>query len=200
VCFLLARRFWPGRAHFAPIDAAALAKYRFFRKLGFFGVEPASAAGARQLIRNAGSILRHPSAVLWITAAGRFTDPRVRPVELMPGLAHLARRFPQVTLLPLAVEYPFWQEKSPEALARFGPPIPAGTFAGATAQACLGALESHLEATQDALAAASVAADASAFVTVLGGQAGVSPVYDAYRRLRCFLRGERFNPEHREAP
>src|SRR3712207_2550788 len=35
----LARRLWPQRRHYWPIDAAMLRKYRFFAKLGFFGVD-----------------------------------------------------------------------------------------------------------------------------------------------------------------
>ena len=46
--------------------------------------------------------------------------PATRPVRLRPGLAHLARRVPGATIVPLALEYPFWDERTPEALCRFG--------------------------------------------------------------------------------
>ena len=64
--------------------------------------------------------------MLWITAEGSFTDARTRPVRLRPGLAHLARRVPGATIVPLALEYPFWDERTPEALCRFGTPMESG--------------------------------------------------------------------------
>ena len=39
VCLLLSREFFPDRTSFAPIDAAMLERYGFFKRLGFFGVE-----------------------------------------------------------------------------------------------------------------------------------------------------------------
>ncbi len=58
--------------------------------------------------------------MLWITAEGAFTDHRARPVALRPGLAHLARQVPGAVILPLALDYTFWNESRPEALLRFG--------------------------------------------------------------------------------
>ena len=69
--------------------------------------------------------LERPDAALGITPEGRFSDPRERPVRLEPGLAHLARRLDRGVFLPLALEYPFWQERTPEALACFGAPVSA---------------------------------------------------------------------------
>ncbi len=48
---VLAGRFWPNREHYAPIDTAGLAKYRFLERLGFFGVEPGTARGASTFLR-----------------------------------------------------------------------------------------------------------------------------------------------------
>jgi hypothetical protein len=41
----------------------------------------------------------------------------------MPGIAHLASKNPSVICLPLAIEYPFVEEKLPLMLCRFGSPI-----------------------------------------------------------------------------
>ena len=65
----------------------------------------------------AGLAERH--TLLCITAEGSFTDGRVRPVILRPGLAHLARRMPGAVFLPLALEYCFWNESRPECAASF---------------------------------------------------------------------------------
>ena len=54
-----------------------------------------------------------------MTPSGRFTDPRTR-IKFQPGLSHLACSSPSVSLVPLALEYPFWEERTPEALIEFG--------------------------------------------------------------------------------
>ncbi len=57
VCLFAARRFFPTRASYGPIDGAALERYRFFRRLGLFGVENGTPAGARQFLETASAIL-----------------------------------------------------------------------------------------------------------------------------------------------
>lgn len=194
-CLVLAMRLFPDRRHYAPIEAAALAKYRFFEKLGFFGVEPGTIQGARAFLEVGGKIVEQPDSVLWVTAAGRFADPRERPVHLRPGLGHLICRMKEGFVLPLALEYPFWEERYPEALARFGRAVtlePTSMRAGDWT-AVLGA---WLESAQDELAAEAIERDPSRFELLLGGNAGVGGTYDLWRRLKAKLRGERFRSAH----
>lgn len=197
VGMLLALRLFPGRRHYSPIDAAALLRYKFFERLGFFGIEPGTARGARRFLAVAQEILSQPDAVLWITAGGRFCDPRERPVRLQAGLGHLASRLRNGVVLPLALEYPFWEERFPEALARFGEPVALG-YDGLLPDAWTAVLEKRLAAAQDALAAEALARDPASFEVLLGGSAGVGGIYDAWRRVRSAVRGERFRPEHGE--
>ncbi len=185
---------------YAPIHAEMLERYGVFQRLGFFGVDPDSAAGGRSLLRVGAAALRSPGASVWVTAQGAFTDPRVRPVTLKPGLAHLCERERRrggspAVILPLAVEYPFWQEKTPELLVAFGDPQPlADGPEGADAwQRCL---EASLEATMDHLAAAASAQDPAPFDTLLGGSAGPGGIYGAWGRLKALLRGRRYQAEH----
>jgi 1-acyl-sn-glycerol-3-phosphate acyltransferase len=195
ICLQLAAQCFPERRHYGPIDANALGKYRFFEKLGFFGVEPGTARGARRFLTVSQEILGRPDTALWIAAEGRFTDPRERPVRLRSGIGYLASKVRNAMLLPLAIEYPFWEERYPEALVRFGEEVSTG-------DADLGAgdwtpiLESHLESALESLATESLSRDASRFEVMLGGKAGVGGVYDAWRRLKARFTGERFRPEH----
>lgn len=195
LCLLLARRIFPRLRHFGPMDAAGLEKYKLFGKLGFFGIEPGTARGARRFLEVSQALLAQPDTALWITAGGHFADPRERPVRLRPGLGSLLRRLDRVTVLPLALEYPFWEERSPEALARFGEPLHVrGSDRNGTGWTVL--LESRLAAIQDALASEALARDASRFEVLVGGRAGVGGVYDLWRSVRARLRGETFRPEH----
>lgn len=191
ICLRLAQQFFPDRCHYAPIDAATQGKYRFFERLGFFGVETGSARGARRFLSVSQEILARPDSALWIAAEGRFSDPRERPVRLRSGIGHLAAKVRQAILLPLALEYPFWEERAPEALARFGEEIAAGE-AGLTPTDWTAVLEPRLETALNALAEESLARDASRFDVLLDGAAGVGGIYDVWRRFRSRLRGERF--------
>jgi 1-acyl-sn-glycerol-3-phosphate acyltransferase len=195
VCLRLAEQFFPDRRNYAPLDAAALARDRFLERLGFFGVELGSARGARHFLTVSRQVLSQSDSALWIAAEGQLTDPRVRPVRLRSGIGHLAVRVRQAVLLPLALEYPFWEERTPEALARFGEEIPAGE-AGLKATDWTAVLETRLQAALDALAADSLARDPGRFDALPGGAAGTGGVYDTWRRLKARFRSEPFQPEH----
>jgi 1-acyl-sn-glycerol-3-phosphate acyltransferase len=196
----LSRAFFPERSGHGPMDSAALERYRFFRRLGVFGVEPGTARGARTFLRVAREVLARPASALWLTAEGEFTDPRHRPVRLRAGLAHLARHLAadgvEALALPLALEYPFWNERLPEALLRFGEPIPIVAGSSRPAGEWQGVFERGLEATMDALAVAAQSRDAGSFDTLLAGRTGVGGVYDRWRSFRAALRGRRFDAAH----
>jgi 1-acyl-sn-glycerol-3-phosphate acyltransferase len=155
---------------YGPMDAKSLAQFKFFEKLGIFPIELDSTRGTARFLRVADEILGHAGNSLWLTAEGAFVDPRRRPVRLKPGLAHLAKRFPETTILPLAIEYPFWNEPKPEALIRFGAPVRDGGF------------DAALETTMDALADAAMTRDPARFETLLRGRQAIAGTYDLWRR------------------
>ena len=196
VSLAIARAVFPARAHYAPIDAAALAKYRLFERIGFFGVEPGTAHGAAAFLRTGGAILSQPGAALWVTVQGEFADARRRPLQPRPGTGHLLHRSRDVAVLPLALEYPFWFEKYPEALARFGDPLLVEEGSTRTPQDWSAAIAARLEHAQQRLAEDSIARRAGAFETVLAGSAGIGGVYDAWRRFRARLTSRPFESAH----
>ena len=191
---MLQTKLFPGRRGFGPMDAVALGKYGVLERMGVFGIEADSSRGAARFLRTSLDLLGDASNVLWITAEGAFTDARARPVRLRPGVAHLARHVPGAVLLPLAIEYAFWNESRPEVLARFGTQIETGRDRSVAAWQTV--LEGALTETMDALAAESASRDPSLFVPLLRGGAGVGGIYDAQRRLRALLAGRRFDPTH----
>ena len=189
---------WSDRArHYAPIDRAGLEKYPSLERLGFFGVEPGTCRGGLAFLRRGLAVLSDPDSVLWVTAQGRFADPRERPTRLKEGIGHLVQRLRIGLVVPLALEYVFWDERTPEALVRFGHPISlAGDERMSSPPAWTARLERALEQTQDALAGDAISRDPSRFETILTGAAGVGGVYDAWRRVRAAARGERFIAAH----
>jgi 1-acyl-sn-glycerol-3-phosphate acyltransferase len=190
---ILATLHFPERRGYGPMDEDALRRYGFMRRIGIFGIEPDRPRGAAAFLKICGGLLEDPATMLWITAEGRFTDPRSRPISLRPGLAHLARRVTGASIVPLALEYPFWDESTPEALCRFGSVMESG---GGSVDAWNTRLEAALTDTMDDLAALSQARDATRFEPLLSGAAGVGGVYDLWRRAKSLARGERFQPEH----
>ena len=194
---LLARLAMPRRRMFGPFEAQALEQYGFFARMGAFGIDTASRQGAADFLRTCRGILALPDTTLWITAQGTFTDPRDRPVVLRPGLAHLARRLESGMVVPLAVEYPFGNERRPQALSYFGTPIPLERQGrSADVDAWNARLSAALEETMDRLAAEVVARDPERFDTLVLGRTGIGGVYDAWRRAKATVRGETFDASH----
>ncbi len=193
IYILLCDMLFRGRAGYGPMDAAALGKYGVLERMGVFGVAQDDKRGAAQFLRTSLAVLGTPSTMLWVTAEGSFNDCRSRPVRLRPGLAHLARRVPGAVILPLALEYPFWNESQPEALLRFGDPLPHadGSIVDWTER-----LEAALAATMDALAAESMTRDPALFQPLVRGGAGVGGIYDSWRWLRATAAGREFDGSH----
>jgi len=172
IAALLAYRYFPDRTHYTAMDSEALHRHRFFEKLGFFGVEGGTAHGAVEFLRRSRAILARPRTALWLTPQVRFTDPRERSIHLAGGLTHLAWRLEQGTLLPLAIEYPFWNEQYPEVLVPFGSPIPIEGHIHWTVPEWESAIINGLNQTQAALALDSIRREPEAFETVLTGREG----------------------------
>ncbi|RYH01236.1 acyltransferase [Salipiger sp. IMCC34102] len=187
-------RLFPGRQGYGPIDAAMLERYRFMTKLGVFGIRTEDARGAVDFLRHALRVTEAANRVLWMTAQGRFADARLRPLALRPGAAHLMARRAGLVAVPLALEYPYWSEKRPEALLRFGAPIEAAPGEGAADLAPR--LEAALTETADALAELAIARDPAPFDTLISGARGKGGVYGLWQRLRSAAAGQHPAKDH----
>jgi 1-acyl-sn-glycerol-3-phosphate acyltransferase len=190
---LTTEKLLPGRPAIGPMDSAELGRYGFFRRMGVFGID-SSARGAATFLRVSRKALADPKTVMWVTAEGKFTDPRLRPITLRAGIAHLPRHVRDALFIPVAMEYSFWNESRPEALLRVGKPVEPPAKPGV--DAWKDALERALEENVDALAAESMTRDASLFVSLLHGTAGVGGIYDAYRRMRALVTRTEFRARH----
>ncbi|HLH57402.1 MAG TPA: lysophospholipid acyltransferase family protein [Verrucomicrobiae bacterium] len=198
VCLLLRDKFFPERDTFAPMDSAMLRRYGFFKWLGFFGVEQQTRRGAVQFLTTAQTVLESPNAILAITPQARFADVRERPIRFASGLGHLATRVPKACFLPVAIEYVFWEERLPEVLVRFGPPVQVCSNKSARTQAA-DWTRLFEKALQDNLEALSVEAQRRRpddFVVLLRGGSGQGGVYDFWRWLKARSRGQKFREGH----
>ena len=197
---LLSRQLAPRANHYAPMEASALKRYGFMQRLGLFPIDTHALRAGGRFLRAAGELLNQPNSVLWITPEGRFTDIRQRPAQWRPGIAALVARQQQCTIIPLAIEYTFWDERLPEALALIGEPLHIDDGRSLGSDTIHAMLTQSMMRTQDELAALGAARDPTAFATVLYGGSGVSLVYDAWKRLQARWNGQPYIAEHGGLP
>ena len=195
---LMTDLLFPGRIFAAPMDVGALRSYPILERLGFFPVERDTASGAKEFLRTSRELLRNPQTILWLTPAGRFHDIR-QPARFMNGLSHLIDSEFSGTALPMAIEYTFWNERSPELLVRFGSPVACSALSADRDTRTL-ELEQALAATQTTLAELAIARNPAAFTTLSVGRAGVGGLYDLWRRLVAGIRGQKFQDRHQNEP
>ena len=194
VAMLLRKAYFAQRTFYAPIDAKALEAYGIFRQLGFYGLELESYSGAAAFLRTSREILSHPKSSLWITPEGRFVDCRDHEAPLMPGLAHLAANSPDVAFVPLAIEYPFWEEAKPSIFVRFGSRVPCD---GKRSKAeCDRQLHQALRSTQQALARDVIARRSDAFEMLIAPRRERTSWYDTARAWSAWFHGKPFDPRH----
>lgn len=196
IALLLAKHCFATRRLYAPIDAVAVKKYPFMQRLGFFPVAQNRMHGAKEFLKTARAILQHTETSIWLTPEGQFADPRQRDLPFQPGLAHLVSKLEEGFVVPLAVEYPFWEERLPEVLARFGTPISIEAYRGQGKDAWRQLLESQLRETQQELEALSLARDSAAFEILFSGTTGVNWLYDLMRRCTAVFTGKKLEQSH----
>ncbi|MFO0805222.1 MAG: lysophospholipid acyltransferase family protein [Gemmataceae bacterium] len=187
---IVADRF-TGFEHYAAIDRGALEQYPIFKRLGFAAVH-----NAASFLRAGRAILSEPNRAFWVAAQGRFADVRERPLNLRPGVGHLAAKMTAGVVLPVAIEYAFWNERTPEAFVRIGEAIPVSHHPGLAGKIWTNMIEDALTRTLDALDAEVASRDPAKFDTILSGRCGVGGVYDLWRRAKARVRGRRFDVSH----
>lgn len=196
VAMLLRHALMPERTFYAPIDAEQLENYAVLKKMGFYGVQLQSFAGAQQFLSTSKAILSRPNTSIWITPEGRFCDVRDLSQPLMPGLAHLASKVENTVFLPLAMEYPFWDDARPHIFIRFGTPVSVD----------IGSLKSKAEWNeiilqqfrwnQKQLADLVIRRDAREFGYLIASRPQRLNWYDFARSWASWVRGRRFDPRH----
>ena len=92
--------------------------------------------------------------------------------------------------LPLAIEYTFWEERTPEALIEFGEP---STDSGDNPkQTGSGIWKIDWQERRRALAEKAIARQPDRFDVLLDGSAGVGGFYDLARRIRSLVTAGEF--------
>jgi len=125
IASLIAAQWFPNRDHISAMNADMLERHAVLKKLGFLPVNQSSLSSVRAFLQQATTRLRDNNAVLWITPQGHFADSRHRPIKFAPGIAHLAKNVPTLSIQPAALEYTYWDTKKPNVLISLCAPISA---------------------------------------------------------------------------
>ena len=186
---LLMTQRMPSRSPLGPIDRHELARMGFMKKLGLFGIDPASAASLAPMVEYCvREMPRRPRCTLWITPQGRFKDVR-EPVRIKPGAAAIAARLSTpgaggCRAVALAIELNFWSDQRPEVFLRVAD-ISPGTGVPLNTPAWHRAITAAMEENRTALTGLVSARDPAPFISLVGGDAPrIHPVYDLWLGLR----------------
>ena len=124
----------PGTTTYGLMDGRNLARLRFFRWLGGFGVDRSSRRDGAEAARYALSLLQGRGNLVWVFPQGAERPPHV-PLRFEPGAAGIARRAATVPVVPVAFSYVFGEDERPHAYISVGAPLSAQARADRDAQA-----------------------------------------------------------------
>jgi hypothetical protein len=124
--YILNRLLLGRRLHLMMLEEQ-LARFRFFRRIGAFGVRPGSIGEVAASLAYSASVLREPANALCLFPQGVMRHPSARPLGFRPGLERILREHgAPVGILPLAIRCEFYEDQRPEALFQFDRCLEAG--------------------------------------------------------------------------
>ena len=113
--YILNKRVWKRRGYLMMLEEQ-LAKYRFFSRIGAFGIEPGLARRSYRALRYSADVLRDPGNALCIFPQGVLRHSGVRPLEYQRGVEYILRLYGgDVNLMPLGIACEFLVDQRPEA-------------------------------------------------------------------------------------
>ncbi len=112
-----------GAEDFVLVDAPTLARLPWLARVGALAVDRTGGARARSGIRAAAEVLDRPGRALWIYPQGRQRPAWLRPLDVRPGTA-LVARISNAPVVPVALTYAFREDAAPAAFLHFGAPVP----------------------------------------------------------------------------
>ncbi len=161
-----------------------LNRYRFFRRIGAFSVDPTAPWTVRTSMLYTIALLSQPGTGVWFFPQGDILSNDLRPLRFKNGLRALLRLAGRLRAVPVAIRFDFWQDQRPEAFVRFGLPEYIERDEVPTV---IPTWEAKITALLDQLKTDVIAQDESAFRTLLEGQLSISIWFDKLRERLPFL-------------
>jgi 1-acyl-sn-glycerol-3-phosphate acyltransferase len=117
--YILNLRLLGRRLHLMMLEEQ-LARFRFFRRIGAFGIRPGSPGAVAAALDYSVSVLTDPANALCLFPQGEMRHPATRPLGFRRGLERILKRHGgPVGLLPLAIRCDFYEDQRPEAVFLF---------------------------------------------------------------------------------
>lgn len=164
------------------MEEEQLVKYPFFRWVGAFGIRR-TGAEVEAMIRYAAGQLREKGRVLWMYPQGVMRANGFRPLELRPGISHIARAVGPVQLVPVAHRYEYLKEERAEIFTSIGPLRTIGPEEKVQPEELTGELQRDLTAELDRLQEDVQNGRLEGFRTTLRGKVSTNIRYDRARGL-----------------
>ena len=113
--YILNKRLFRRKGYLMMLEEQ-LSKYRFFSRIGAFGIEPGLARKSHEALRYSAGILRDPANALCVFPQGVLRYSGVRPLEFQRGAEHILKLYgADVNLLLLGIRCEFLVDQRPEA-------------------------------------------------------------------------------------
>lgn len=118
--YLLNKRIFHRTAHLMMLETQ-LTKYKFFRKIGAYSIEPKNRRGVIKSLEYTIELLAREMSLVAIFPQGELLPWHTRPLAYKRGVEWILRKYGKpVTVLPLAIRAEFLGEKRPSVLFLFG--------------------------------------------------------------------------------
>lgn len=130
--YLLNKRIFHRTAYLMMLETQ-LTKYKFFRKIGAYSIEPENRRGVIESLEYTVELLNREMSLVSVFPQGQLLPWHTRPLGYKRGIEWILRKYGKpVTLLPLAIRTEFLGEKRPSVFFLFGDVTPCGaeTFRG----------------------------------------------------------------------
>ena len=113
--YILNKRLLKRKVHLMMLEDQ-LSKYRFFSRIGAFGIEPDLPRKAYDALRYSAEVLRDPANLLCIFPQGVLRHFAARPLRFQRGVGHILGIYGgDVNLLPLGIRGELLIDQRPEA-------------------------------------------------------------------------------------
>lgn len=110
----------------AMMEDRQMVRFPFFSRIGAFSVSLTDKRHAARSLRYALESMRRPDACLFLYPEGQLVPFSSRKPEFRPGIVWLARRLPQVDLVPVAVHIHTFGGSRPDLQVLVGEPARVG--------------------------------------------------------------------------
>ena len=130
--YLLNKRIFRRTTYLMMLEAQ-LTKYKFFRKIGAYSIEPGNRRSVIESLEYTVELLNRKTSLVTVFPQGQLLPWYKRPLGYKRGVEWILRKYGKpVTLLPLAIRTEFLGEKRPSVFFLFGDVTPcnAETFRG----------------------------------------------------------------------